>query len=468
MNIIFSGSKRNLAERATENKRLRGSKPIPGAGDWKEVDPSEESFEVPYVPKTYSYISFNIRRCSLLNLFLRFYNPQLLQKIWSEQLNGHWSYDGYHGTINHGIFSLSYLYKFYAIKIRIQGLHNVPTESKPHKRPLRYDVKEAVKYFRSEYGGGKSENYSPPGIRHTEHLLSHFLVTKEYFDDLSHEFQAIIDHVGEFVAGDEKLARFTGQSGDIRLVPSKPARIGLWFYELTALIDEKTPYLLDLMMWSVDSTRGETQPVKDVVARWSNIIKSLTEQSQMCLLCFDSYYMDNAGRQYLLEKDIKYLASINKTRFKWFVSRVEPAVHKPGEWNALYNESTNEIFVYYFSRNRDIGRKYVMGNVMNHIKNTKQPADEVPGYDLYALMFSVCDRYNRKLHDKTWPHKQGGHGMLGDAGKQDDFAFSCSLQNIISVYRSLNKLSNDPMDFQQYCLDLREELYKYACTLNCQ
>ena len=38
-----------------------------------------------------------------------------------------------------------------------------------------------------------------------------------------------------FAAGDEKLFHFTGKSGDVRLVKSKPDQIGLWFYEIIML-----------------------------------------------------------------------------------------------------------------------------------------------------------------------------------------------------------------------------------------
>ena len=38
--------------------------------------------------------------------------------------------------------------------------------------------------------------------------------------------------LGQYVAGDEKLFYFTGDSIIIRQVISKPDKIGLWFYEL--------------------------------------------------------------------------------------------------------------------------------------------------------------------------------------------------------------------------------------------
>ena len=35
---------------------------------------------------------------------------------------------------------------------------------------------------------------------------------------------------GDYVSGDEKLFRYTGASGFVRMVINKPARLGLWMY----------------------------------------------------------------------------------------------------------------------------------------------------------------------------------------------------------------------------------------------
>jgi hypothetical protein len=56
------------------------------------------------------------------------------------------------------------------------------------------------------------------------YLLGRFLISHEYFDILSLNFQSIIRELGEYVAGDEKLDYFTGNSGDIRKVPTNKLR----------------------------------------------------------------------------------------------------------------------------------------------------------------------------------------------------------------------------------------------------
>ena len=38
----------------------------------------------------------------------------------------------------------------------------------------------------------------------------------------------------------------------------------------------------------------------------------------------------------------------------------------------------------------------------------------IPGYSYYKWLFEVCDRFNRNLHDRSWPHTRGGNGTQGD------------------------------------------------------
>jgi hypothetical protein len=48
--------------------------------------------------------------------------------------------------------------------------------------------------------------------------------------------QSVLGHLGEALIGDEKLVYFTGNSGFIRKVPSKPGGIGVWNYMATVKV----------------------------------------------------------------------------------------------------------------------------------------------------------------------------------------------------------------------------------------
>ena len=102
---------------------------------------------------------------------------------------------------------------------------------------------------------------------------------------------------------------------DIRLCPNKPDKIGLWFYELCAPLCYGNAYLLWTTMHHSDRTNGITVPVASIVKKWASIVKKLGCNGKT-LLTMDSYYLDEAGRQYLQKEDIKYIAAVVRSRFE--------------------------------------------------------------------------------------------------------------------------------------------------------
>ena len=94
-------------------------------------------------------------------------------------------------------------------------------------------------------------------------------------------------NLGSPVSGDEKLFRSTGNSCYIKLVPSKPSRIGLWMYQLVAQLSNGLPILIHMRMQAVETVRRERALVHEVVRGWRSVIDSF---SYRCILVFDSYY----------------------------------------------------------------------------------------------------------------------------------------------------------------------------------
>ena len=80
-------------------------------------------------------------------------------------------------------------------------------------------------------------------------------------------------------------------------------------------------------------------------------------------------------------------------------------------------------------------------------------------------MFSTCDKFNRALHDRKWPHRAGGRDTMADVGTQDSFAFACILQNTFNAYRSLNGVNITDYSFKVYCLELADSLFAHANSL---
>jgi hypothetical protein len=51
---------------------------------------------------------------------------------------------------------------------------------------------------------------------------------------------------------------------------------------------------------------------------------------------------------------------------------------------------------------------------------------------------------------------------LGDAGAEDDFAFSCLLQNTYNAVWAINKLGDDMINYRTFCEELAEAVYVYS------
>ena len=89
----------------------------------------------------------------------------------------------------------------------------------------------------------------------------------------------------------------------------------------------------------------------------------------------------------------------------------------------------------------------------------------MPVYDDYRILFDKCDKFNKRLHHCTWPHKSGGRNSLGDLGCQNNLAMSCMLQNVFNAWFQVNDIDSHSVDFSSNCLMLSNEIYTFATTL---
>jgi hypothetical protein len=349
------------------------------------------------------------------------------------------------------------LYMTLAISIRIIGLQQRPLQNRQNSRPLRDAIDEAYAHFLSRdidvSLGGKRVYYS---------LVSVPLFTIEYTEDISSNFQKLVRRLGQFCAGDEKLFHFTGNSGDIRLVITKPDKVGFWFYELCAPLCYGGSFLLWTKLHHVEEISSIGVPVSSVVRSWIEAMQRL--QGPGTILTTDSYYLDSTGRELLKESGLKYIASITSQRFKQFFDILGPKVQRPREWAGLFNPETSESVVYYYSCKNSIQKKMVISNVFRKIEK-KTSKQTVPIYTHYKFSFAACDEFNKGLGDRSWPHKKGGRNCPGDRGCQHDFMLSCILQNVFNSYRELSRRSTENISFMDLCLILADEIHTHCQTI---
>lgn len=388
----------------------------------------------------------------LLRIFLRFVTPDLVKIILQNLDPSNLAMDKSRGLYLKPTTDM--YYETLAISIRIQGLQNRPIWNKENKRPLRDAVIEARDHFKETF-----PRVEPLAINKALKLMACALIKKEYFEELSNNFQSLVRSLGEYVAGDEKLLHFTGNSGDIRLVLSKPDRVGLWFYELAMPLSNGRSYMLYIRLHSANKAVGESIPCSEVVKSWANVVQRLGDPNT--LIVFDSYYLDATGRRYLVENNVKFVAAVTKERFANIFDKLKDKVERPGDWAGIHNPITRESAVYYWDKDENISKKLVISNALT--KTTSRNCNEnIPIYDIYQVTFKSCDIFNKSLHDRTWPHRHGGHSRCGDSGLQHNFALSCILQNVFNCYLDYHKIDPKTRNFVDMCIELSDAIYQYA------
>lgn len=189
---------------------------------------------------------------------------------------------------------------------------------------------------------------------------------------------------------------------------------------------------------------------------WGSIIKK--KGHQHTILVADCYYLDGAGRQALKEMQVSFICSVASNRFHELVELVREKVTKPGEWAGQWNSQTSELFVHAWDTAEAIGKKYVLSSAFTQQQKRSSPY-LIPAYDDYKVMFSLCDQFNRGLHDHTWPHRHGGGTRPGDLTCLFDFQFSCALQNAWNAYQCVHGHSEF---FMTFCEELAKEMFTNA------
>ena len=204
-------------------------------------------------------------------------------------------------TINNNKFSFKVNYSFFAVKMRIHALQKKCKASQPGENFLI----KAIKEYRSHFGE------KLPGVNILQTLLARYLLTENYFARITDNIMSIIRRFGEFVAGDEKLLHFTGNSGDIRIVRSKPDRVGLWFYELCALLPNGLPIIVYFRLQKSNPRSEETIKTQDIFEDWVDVIQNKVEEvnPHTKLVC-DSYYGTEAGFKMLNDRNVPFVAAI--------------------------------------------------------------------------------------------------------------------------------------------------------------
>ena len=136
----------------------------------------------------------------------------------------------------------------------------------------------------------------------------------------------------------------------------------------------------------------------------------------------DQYYAADS-KQVLINSNTSFMSSCKQDRVKVEYATLEdlwkqlPANTTKelsdlpvDKYAAMYNPNSGDCFVVHHDRQKGVGIKinYSHGMVRSIRKqDIDQMKSHIPCYYFCKFAFDACDRFNRNLHDRSWPHARG-------------------------------------------------------------
>lgn len=276
---------------------------------------------------------------------------------------------------------------------------------------------------------------------------------------ISDNFLDIIAYLGDVVPCDEKLFRFTGDSGFVRLCPNKPAKMGIWSYQACVFLGNGLVFLIFTKAHLAPSALGMKVQTHSVVREWANIVRKFKSDA---VLVMDSYYLSKEGRSALNDEEekVNYIAALKADRFKLINAFLASKVSKSGDTAVAWNDERGEAAVYHWSLDKNVGKKLVMSNAFVCKSGKRTPAGAIPIYDHYNNGFSGCDKFNSGLHGKTYPYVTRRSRAGSDMHCGWNYLLSCVLLNTYNAYLYLNDLNMSQASFNDVCAALARDLCK--------
>jgi hypothetical protein len=336
------------------------------------------------------------------------------------------------------IFTVLYIL---AVRIWIHGMQQWDLTREKAVRGAVHDLNETNKKI-----------YCPGTMRR---LLAMFWFEVDTIDEfqISENLGKLFSTFGDAVSGDEKLFHYTGASGYVHLVVSKPGRLGLWMFQLAVSLACGLPCLVYTKMHESCMENGRTFLCTDTVKDWGNMIVDRL-QCKETTLYMDSYYLTHEGRKWLKAKRVQYIASLNRGQFVTIVSMLDRKIDKSGTFVMAHNNKTKESAVFSWSTNKRLGKKFVLGTGFEK-KRKDAESGGIPMYDHYKMGFSHCNKFNKALHGKTWPYKLQGEQRIAS-----DYLFTCVLINVYHLWIDAGPsgVNRKVITWKEFCTDLAREI----------
>ena len=351
---------------------------------------------------------------------------------------------------------------YLAIYIRICG-KGFP--ARPTRSPLRTAIIEALTHLHTK----TVDCTKLPGIETLEILFARFHFTHMHMDSLCTNFKSSLSCIGQVLACDEKLFHFTGSSGYIRIVPQK-REIGIWIYDAVCTLKSGDHFLVYCRQSLSNKATNVSEPVSGVVAEWTNIAAQFKEKNNYIgpVMAFDSYYGTQDVTAVCARRKVLFIASLRSDRFEELTAilrrRCAP-VAKPGDTQAMWNETKQLMYVHHWDIDVRIGKKFALSNSFEKTRLTRSSLNVIPVYDHYDSMYRGFDQFHKGFFKKLFCHKPGGGHSSGEPGCIHKFLMGVTMQNTFNAWKNCGPQVPPEQDFHDQCVSLSDFVYFHALTL---
>ena len=319
----------------------------------------------------------------------------------------------------------------FAIYIRIIGMqYHASGADVTLYGNIRNAINACIQHFQQDC----PPNVRPINMEKARRLLAHMTMDgNEAAALISKKFQNMVLTLGGIVAGDEKLFTFHGESGNVRLVPSKPGKVGLWEYELCGRFKSGEPYLL---YTSLHDFRDEIIKVSRINRAWIEVIKTTgdffgsereIEGANMTLLPTEVIDddSDHEGNQNSDDVGTAIMATSSSEVIPTSAAAVARARDK-AEFERVVAIPNNNPLTYYFSDSYYLdatSRRDIVANNMNYAGSAK------------------IDRFEalkRRIHPPGSTNKEGEWRGLYNENTGETFVYHYDTQKGVGIKYNLS------------------------------
>jgi len=331
------------------------------------------------------------------------------------------------------------------------------------KSLLRDHFREAI----AEYNATVSpaEQRVTCGLNVLEMLHSTVYIPKEFEEKMTLNLLSIIDCPGEISAGDEKAFGGLHEVENMKASKDKPGpdQVAQWFQTLCGRTRWNRPFLYRPRLFQADSWNNITDPPAMMSAEMCNVQASLDEG----MIVTDCLYATQASalhwRNMATENaNVRWLMAVSKQSFRGIIDLVPKERYQtPGHYVVLFNDEHKESFC--ITRPADFPNE-VRYTYSNCFRVAPGPPIVNQIYDAYNTSFSICDKFNRLMGEKSF---KSIHRRNTGLGARDDF---CMTFLLVDAWVLFEEFQSPPgyhkkVSFKAFCIDLAHQLMKEANTM---